>query len=139
MGNSISAKIPVHLPQIISSIRDFTRRNCWIRWIPLKAISYIQHRSPAVIIKNTCFGDLKFWAKPRKSKAIMYYIEAGCNGNKVLSRKLDLAQDLPNMILFHYLWVKTPTRKYFFKILKWPEMCPLGQILAQDFEIAAVT
>ena len=25
------------------------------------------------------------------------------------------------------------------KIFRWPEMCPLGKILAQDFQIAALT
>ena len=59
------------------------------------------------------------------------------DGNKILSKNLDLAQNLPKQILFHVLWVKISAKNYF-KILKWPEMCPLGQILAEDFEMAAV-
>ena len=47
---------------------------------------------------------------------------------------LDLAQDFPNKILFHFYG-----QKYSSEIFRWPEMCPLGKILAQDFEMAAVT
>ena len=61
----------------------------------------------------------------------------GFNGNKTLSKNLVLAQDFPNKIPFHFLWVKIFAEKSP-KILKWPEMCLLGQILAQDFEMPAV-
>ena len=27
-------------------------------------------------------------------------------------------------------------RKIFFKVFKWPKMCPLGKILAHNFEVA---
>ena len=59
-------------------------------------------------------------------------------GNKILSKNLDLAQDFPKKLLFHFLWVKM-LPKNSPKIFRWPEMCPLGKILAKDFEIAAFT
>ena len=58
--------------------------------------------------------------------------EGGSYGNKILYKNLDLTQDFPNKISFHFLWVKTLT-KNLPKIFRWPEMCPLGKILAQDF------
>ena len=64
--------------------------------------------------------------------------KGGCYGNKILYKNLDLAQDFPNNISFHFIWVKILPKKSP-KIFKWPEMCRLGKILAQDFEIAAVT
>ena len=51
----------------------------------------------------------------------------------ILYKNLDLPQDFPNKILFHFLWVKMFAKKS--KISRWPEMCPLGKILAQDFEM----
>ena len=60
--------------------------------------------------------------------------KGGSYGNKILYKNLDLAQDFPNKILFHFLWVKMLPKKPP-KIFRWPEMCPLGKILAQDFEI----
>ena len=59
-------------------------------------------------------------------------------GTKSCWDNLDLAQDFPNKISFHFLWVKM-LPKNLPKIFRWPEMCPLGNILAQYFEIAAVT
>ena len=53
-------------------------------------------------------------------------------------KNFDLAQDFPNKILFHFLWVKMSPKKSR-KVFRWPEICPLGKILAQEFEIAAVT
>ena len=43
-----------------------------------------------------------------------------------------------NNISFHFLWVKM-LPKSLPKIFKWPEICPLGKILAQDFQMAAFT
>ena len=60
----------------------------------------------------------------------------GSYGNEILYKYLDLAQNFPK-ILVHFLWVKMLPKKSP-KIFRWPEMCPLGKILAQDFEIAAV-
>ena len=57
---------------------------------------------------------------------------------KILSKNLFLAQDFPNKILFYFLWAKMFV-KQSFNILPWSEMCPLGKILPQDFEMAAVT
>ena len=53
-------------------------------------------------------------------------------------KTIDLAKAFPNKISFHFLRVKM-LPKTFLKIFRWPEMCPLGEILAEDFEIAAVT
>ena len=53
-------------------------------------------------------------------------------------KNLDLTQDFPNKISFHFLWVKM-LPKNLPKIFRWPEMCPLGKILAQDFQMAAFT
>ena len=47
-------------------------------------------------------------------------------------------QDFPNKISFHFLWFKM-LPKNLPKIFRWPEMCPLGKILAQDFQMAAFT
>ena len=47
-------------------------------------------------------------------------------------------EDFPNKISFHFLWVKM-LPKNLPKIFRWPEMCPLGKILAQDFQMAAFT
>ena len=52
--------------------------------------------------------------------------------NKILYKNLDLTQDFPNKISFHFLWVKM-LPKNLPKIFRWPEMCPLDKILAQDF------
>ena len=53
----------------------------------------------------------------------------GSYGNKILYKNLDLTQDFPNKISFHFLWVKM-LPKNLPKIFRWPEMCPLGKILA---------
>ena len=53
-------------------------------------------------------------------------------------KNIDLTQDFPNKISFHFLWVKM-LPKNLPKIFRWPEMCPLGKILAQDFQMAAFT
>ena len=55
-----------------------------------------------------------------------------------LVQNLDLTQDFPNKISFHFLWVKM-LPKNLPKIFRWPEMCPLDKILAQDFQMAAFT
>ena len=58
--------------------------------------------------------------------------KGGSYGNKILYKNLDLTQDFPNKISFHFLWVKM-LPKNLPKIFRWPEMCPLDKILAQDF------
>ena len=70
-------------------------------------------------------------------KNICYY-KGGSYGNKILYKNLDLTQDFPNKISFHFLWVKM-LPKNLPKIFRWPEMCPLDKILAQDFQMAAFT
>ena len=65
-------------------------------------------------------------------------VKGGSYGNKILYKNLDLTQDFPNKISFHFLWVKM-LPKNLPKIFRWPEMCPLDKILAQDFEMAAFT
>ena len=57
------------------------------------------------------------------------FSEGGSYGNKILYKNLDLTQDFPNKISFHFLWVKM-LPKNLPKIFRWPEMCPLGKILA---------
>ena len=64
--------------------------------------------------------------------------KGGSYGNKILYKNLDLTQDFPNKISFHFLWVKM-LPKNLPKIFRWPEMCPLDKILAQDFRMAAFT
>ena len=64
--------------------------------------------------------------------------KGGSYGNKILYKNLDLTQDFPNKISFHFLWVKM-LPKNLSKIFRWPEMCPLDKILAQDFQMAAFT
>ena len=62
--------------------------------------------------------------------------KGGSYGNKILYKNLDLTQDFSNKISFHFLWVKM-LPKNLPKIFRWPEMCPLDKILAQDFQMAA--
>ena len=64
--------------------------------------------------------------------------KGGSYGNKILYKNLDLTQDFPNKISFHFLWVKM-LPKNLPKIFRWPEMCALDKILAQDFQMAAFT
>ena len=59
-------------------------------------------------------------------------------GDKTLYKNLDLTQDSPNKILFHFLWEQNLLQN-LPKIFRWSEMCSLGKILAQDFQMAAVT
>ena len=66
------------------------------------------------------------------------YSKGGSYGNKILYKNLDLTQDFPNKISFHFLWVKM-LPKNLPKIFRWPGMCPLDKILAQDFQMAAFT
>ena len=71
-------------------------------------------------------------------RILFYVCKGGSYGNKILYKNLDLTQDFPNKISFHFLWVKMlPTN--LPKIFRWPEMCPLHKILAQDFQMAAFT
>ena len=60
---------------------------------------------------------------------LTYDPKGGSYGNKILYKNLDLTQDFPNKISFHFLWVKM-LPKNLPKIFRWPEMCPLGKILA---------
>ena len=62
----------------------------------------------------------------------------GFYGDKILYKNLDLTQDFPNKILFHFLWEQNLVQN-LPTIFRWPEMCSLGKILAQDFQMAAVT
>ena len=57
---------------------------------------------------------------------------------QLLVQNLDLGQDFPNKILFNFLCVKMLPKKSP-KAFRWPEMRPLGKILAQGFQIAALT
>ena len=59
-------------------------------------------------------------------------------GDKILYRNLDLTQDFPNKILFHSLWGKNLVRN-LPKIIRLTEMCSVGKILAQDFQMATIT
>ena len=59
-------------------------------------------------------------------------------GDKILYKNLDLTQDFPNKIFFHFLWEQNLVQN-LPKIFRWPEMCSLGKIVAQDFQMAAVT
>ena len=71
----------------------------------------------------------------------VWYLEGykgGSYGNKILYKNLDLTQYFLNKISFHFLWVKM-LPKNLPKIFRWPEMCPLDKILAQDFQMAAFT
>ena len=70
------------------------------------------------------------------SRIGIWNCKGGCYGNKILYKNLDLTQDFPSKISFHFLWVKM-LPKNLPKIFRWPEMCPLGKILAQDFQMAA--
>ena len=65
----------------------------------------------------------------RKKKKMKFLTKGGSYGNKILYKNLDLTQDFPNKISFHFLWVKM-LPKNLPKIFRWPEMCPLGKILA---------
>ena len=59
-------------------------------------------------------------------------------GDKILSKNLDLTQDFPNKILFHSLWEQNLVQN-LPKIFRLPEMYSFGKILAQDFQMAAIT
>ena len=59
-------------------------------------------------------------------------------GDKILHKNFDLTQDSPNKILFHFLEEQNLVQN-LPKIFRWPEMCSLGKILAQDFQMASVT
>ena len=74
--------------------------------------------------------DGKIFARNLAEKfKIFVQDKGGSYGNKILYKNLDLTQDFPNKILFHFLWVKM-LPKNLPKIFRWPEMCPLGKILA---------
>ena len=64
--------------------------------------------------------------------------KGGFYGNKILYKNLDLTQDFPNKILFRSLCGKILPEN-LPKIFRWPEMCPFGKILGQDFQMAAFT
>ena len=72
-----------------------------------------------------------------KCKIFVQDFDCSC-GNKILYKNLDLTQDFPNKISFHFLRVKM-LPKTLPMIFRWPEMCPLGKILAQDFQMTAFT
>ena len=58
--------------------------------------------------------------------------------DKILYKNLDLIQDFPNKILFHSLWEQNLVQN-LPKIFRLPEMYSFGKILAQDFQMAAIT
>ena len=62
-------------------------------------------------------------------RILFYVCKGGSYGNKILYKNLDLTQDFPNKISFHFSWVKM-LPKNLPRIFRWPEMCPLGKILA---------
>ena len=70
------------------------------------------------------------------AKLAQYY--TGFYGEKIVYKSLDLTQDSPNKILFHFLWEQNLIQN-LPKIFRWPEMCSLGKILAQNFQMATVT
>ena len=91
----------------------------------------------AVLLENDMF-TFWFWILVIGRYAIMFRFgtrlifgppKGGSYGNKILYKNLDLTQDFPNKISFHFLWVKM-LPKNLPKIFRWPEMCPLGKILA---------
>ena len=55
-------------------------------------------------------------------------IRTALYGNKILYKNLDLTQDIPNKISFHFLWVKM-LPKNLPKIFTWPEMCPRAVLM----------
>ena len=75
---------------------------------------------------------------PPKRFAISVRANTGFYGDKILYENLHLTQDSPNKILFHFLWEQNIVQKSA-KIFRWSEMCSLGKMLAQDFQMAAVT
>ena len=62
----------------------------------------------------------------------------GFYGDKILYKNLDLTQDSPNKILFNFLWEQNLVQD-LPKIFRWSEMCSLGKIVTQGFQMAAVT
>ena len=78
-----------------------------------------------------------FLLNPKYTKHVRCY--TGFYGDKILYKNIDFTQDYPNKILFHFLWDHNFVQKSSKIILRWPEMCSLGKILAQDFQMASVT
>ena len=79
-----------------------------------------------------------------KIKIFVQDFKGGSYGNKflykikILYKNLDLTQDFPNKISFQFLWLKM-LPKNLPEIFRWPEMYSFGKILAQDFQMAAIT
>ena len=96
--------------------------------------SILTTRQPMVEFYLLTFPRFPLRKKEHKS----YFGKGGSYGNKILYKNLDLTQDFPNKISFHFLWVKM-LPKNLPKIFRWPEICPLDKILAQDSEMAAFT
>ena len=88
--------------------------------------------------KKRTITSKKHAYRPETFYVLYYSLKGGSYGNKILYKNLDLTQDFPNKISFHFLWVKM-LPKNIPKIFRWPEMCPLDKILAQDFQMAAFT
>ena len=63
---------------------------------------------------------------------ILYYNTGFC-GDKILYKNLDLTQDFQDFVS-HFMGTKSCA-----KSSQWPKLCSLGKILAQDFQMAAVT
>ena len=113
--------------------QDFVTIKTGVR--PLKKISLVFcHRHKKYLQDD-------FTAYHQKVLPATYFLpftRGGSYGNKILYKNLDLTQDFPNKTSFHFLWVKM-LPKNLPKIFRWPEMCPLDKILAQDFQMAAFT
>ena len=91
-----------------------------------------------IISHDRIYVERMFWGPPDRFSSPTEKNNCGSYGNKILYKNLDLTQDFPNKISFHFLWVKM-LPKNLPKIFRWPEMCPLDKILAQDFQMAAFT
>ena len=85
-----------------------------------------------------CFSSTIFGRHGETTRDILIHLNTGFYGDKILYKHFDLTQDSPNKILFHFLWEQNLVQKSS-NIFRWPEMCSLGKILAQDFQMAAAT
>ena len=87
-------------------------------------------------------GDRRIQGHPGHSTRPLYIRFCAFNtryyGDKILYKNLDFTQDFPNKILFHSLWEQNLVQN-FPKIFRLPEMYSFGKILAQDFQMAAIT
>ena len=94
--------------------------------------------SSSALLTQRGVGHLLFFSIAVRFLSFFCPSKGGSYGNKILYKNLDLTQDFPNKISFHFLWVKM-LPKNLPKTFRWPEMCPLDKILAQDFQMVAFT